>query len=88
MMSDQDELQDRIAAAIESGLGDGLDCRGWSDNMKSAAQAIIDEFELTMETYREHKSGSAIELDETQAEYNDRVKTRKFQRVIGKWQKQ
>lgn len=79
--------------ALRMARGEGMDTeRGQTNCVQRIyapmAQAIIDGLGLTVETHREHKAGSAIELDETQAEYNERVKPRTVFRIVGKWEKQ
>lgn len=81
-MSDN-ELRDRIERVIAAEL-DRVDVFTVAD----IAQAVIDDLGLTVDSHFEHKAGSAIEMNETQAEYDERVKPRTFHRVVGKWEKQ
>lgn len=50
-MSEQDDLRDRIAAAIERGFNESANLNDYEAETLAMAQAVIDEFELTTETH-------------------------------------
>lgn len=53
---------------------------------EAAADAIIDELGLEITSAgRQHGAGSALEFNETEAEYADRIRMKTHYRIAGRW---
>lgn len=54
---------------------------------ESAADAIIDALGLEITSAsREHRAGSALEFNETAAEYAERTRMKTHYRIAGRWE--
>lgn len=86
-MTDQDNLRDNIAAVIETaGHEHEANRLALMPRADYIAQAIIDEFELTvLYSSRQHAHGSALQFGETPEEYAERVRMKTIYKVEGRF---
>lgn len=87
-MSNEKDLRNRVRQSLTDSTSrnnqPGSPSAGW---IEFATDRLIADLRLTVaHTAQQHRGGSALELGETQDEYNERVRMKTIHRITGSWE--